>query len=221
MEPPMEPVLRPIEEPFKPAIFLDRDGVINHNRAAHVKSWAEFEFLPGVLQALRRLAQLGWPVVVISNQAAIGRGLVSQEAVNEIHCRMIQMVTAAGGHIDAVFYCPHRPEDGCLCRKPNPGLLLQAADELHLNLARSFLVGDAASDIDAASAVRCQPILVQTGRGREQLLLLHAQGAHGYFVADDLGGAVALILRQVAESQFGERQLEWREVEPGLHTFAN
>src|SRR5512141_1111041 len=100
---------------LSPAVFLDRDGVINFNRIDHVKSWAEFEFLPGALGGLRQLTQLGWPIVVVSNQAAIGRGLVSIDTVDDIHHRMVHIVQLAGGRIDSVLYCPHLPDESCAC----------------------------------------------------------------------------------------------------------
>jgi D-glycero-D-manno-heptose 1,7-bisphosphate phosphatase len=181
---------------IRPAVFLDRDGVINYNRPDHVKSWSEFEFLPGVLAALRRLARLQWPIVVISNQAAIGRGMASRQAVDDINARMVKAVQEAGGRIDDIFYCPHRPDEECACRKPRPGLLLRAAERLQLDLGRSFLVGDAESDVLAARAVNCRPVLVRTGRGWEQLATLRQQNA-SFYVADDLGGAVDWILTQV------------------------
>ncbi len=181
------------------AIFLDRDGVINRNRANHVKSWAEFEFLPGVLRAIESLSHLGWPLVVISNQAVIGRGLVSYHTVEEIHHRMVVIVERAGGRIDEVLYCPHRPEEMCICRKPNPGMLLRAAQELNLNLTSSFVVGDALTDIDAARSVGAQPVLVKTGRGDEQLARFGIQSFEGVYIAQDLRGAADWISQKVAE----------------------
>ncbi len=178
----------------RPAIFLDRDGVINRNRPDHVKSWAEFDFLPGVLTALRRLAQLEWPVVVISNQAVVGRGLVSRQAIDEINAHMVNIVKNVGGRIDRVFYCPHRPEENCNCRKPQPGLLLKAAEEMKLDLARSFFVGDAESDVMAAKAASCRPVLVKTGRGTGQMARLRQAQVMGYYLADDLADAVNWIL---------------------------
>jgi D-glycero-D-manno-heptose 1,7-bisphosphate phosphatase len=177
-----------------PAIFLDRDGVINRNRLDHVKSWAEFEFLPGVLDALRRLAQLEWPVVVISNQAIVGRGLVSRQTMDEISEQMTSVVWSVGGRIDRVFYCPHRPEEHCECRKPRPGLLLNAASEMGLDLTRSFFVGDAESDVRAAQAAGCRPVLVKTGRGFGQMARLRQSNVVGYYLADDLAEAVNWIL---------------------------
>ncbi len=179
------------------AIFLDRDGVINRNRAEHVKSWGEFCFLSGALDALRQLATLAWPVVVVSNQSAIGRGLVNHHTVDRINARMVASVCGAGGRIDDVLYCPHRPDEGCDCREPQPGLLLAAADRLGLDLARSFLIGDAESDVLAAHAVGCQPVLVTTGRGVEQIILLQQHGVDGFHVAEDLSEAVRWILGQI------------------------
>jgi len=178
----------------RPAIFLDRDGVINCNRPDHVKSWPEFEFLPGAIKALQRLSQLGWPVVVVTNQAVVGRGLVSRRTVEEIHAQMMAAVCGAGGRMDEVLYCPHGPEDRCACRKPRPGLLLLASARLGLDLSRSFMVGDAESDVFAAQAVGCRPVLVKTGRGVGHLGLLRQNHVRGYYLADDLADAVNWIL---------------------------
>jgi D-glycero-D-manno-heptose 1,7-bisphosphate phosphatase len=180
----------------RPAVFLDRDGVINRDREDYVKSWEEFVFLAGALEALRRLAGLGLPVVVVSNQAAIARGVVDRSVVDEIHARMVASVRAAGGQIDEVLFCPHGPDDACECRKPRPGLLLQAADRLALDLRASVLIGDAANDVQAARAVGCLAILVKTGRGAEQLDLLRQGGVDGFQVAEDLAEAVEWILSQ-------------------------
>jgi len=151
------------------AIFLDRDGVICENRPDYVKNWAEFRFLPGAKEGLALLKRLGLPIVVVSNQSAINRGFTSADAVNDIHRRMLDEVRTAGGRIDRVLYCPHRPDEACSCRKPRPGLLLQAARELNLDLCHSYLVGDAATDLLAGHSVGCQTMLVLTGRGLRQL----------------------------------------------------
>ncbi|MFQ5610861.1 MAG: D-glycero-beta-D-manno-heptose 1,7-bisphosphate 7-phosphatase [Anaerolineae bacterium] len=172
------------------AVFLDRDGVINYNRDDYVKRWAEFRFLPGALAALRRLAASPFQIVVVTNQSALGRGLLDPAGLECIHARMSRAVLAAGGRIDRIFYCPHRPEDGCACRKPRPGLLEQAARALNIDLARSYLVGDALSDIQAAQAAGCLPLLVLTGRGAAA----RQQSAGRYQVVRDLGAAVDWIL---------------------------
>lgn len=149
------------------AVFLDRDGVINENGVNYVKSWDEFIFLPNVFEPLRQLAQNGLLAIVVTNQSAINRGLVSAETVETIHRRMCEVIARNGGRIDAAFTCPHRPDENCGCRKPEPGLLLQAAKLFNLNLTRSYLIGDAFCDIAAGLAVDCRPILVLTGQGQE------------------------------------------------------
>jgi D-glycero-D-manno-heptose 1,7-bisphosphate phosphatase len=151
----------------KTAAFLDRDGVINRDRPDYVKSWDEFEFLPGVLEAFRVLASQPLTIVVVSNQSCIGRGLVSRETVDGIHARMTEAVRKSGGRIDAVYYCPHRPDEDCPCRKPRPGLILKAARELDIDLAASWLIGDDPKDLEAARAAGVRPVLVRTGHGRD------------------------------------------------------
>jgi len=152
------------------AIFLDRDGVICENRSDHVKSWVEFRFLPGAKSSLAALSQLGLPIVVVTNQAIVGRKMVSSSVVDDIHQRMMAEIESAGGRIDRVMYCPHRPGDRCGCRKPESGMLLQAADEMGIELSASYLVGDAATDMLAGQRVGCRLFFVLTGRGFQQLL---------------------------------------------------
>ncbi|MGE5618404.1 MAG: D-glycero-beta-D-manno-heptose 1,7-bisphosphate 7-phosphatase [Sphingomonadaceae bacterium] len=176
------------------AVFVDRDGVINRNRGSHVKSWKEFDFLPHVVEALAELTRHGFRTVVLTNQAAINRGIISRETVEEIHARMVAVLEAAGARIDGVFYCPHRPEEGCGCRKPEPGLLFQAADRLKLDLPGSYLIGDALTDLLAGMAAGCRPILVLTGRGFPQFLSPGARRVTHYHVSRDLRHAVRRIL---------------------------
>jgi D-glycero-D-manno-heptose 1,7-bisphosphate phosphatase len=176
------------------AIFLDRDGVICKNRTDHVKSWDEFRFLPGAKEALAQLSQLDLPVIVVTNQAAINRGLVSAKMVEEIHHRMVDEVTAAGGRIDRVFYCPHRPDEDCLCRKPRPGLLLQAAKEMGVQLAGSYMVGDAATDLLAGSRTGAETFLVLTGRGLRQVIPSFQVMSHPFRIMRELSDAVAHIV---------------------------
>lgn len=176
-------------------VLLDRDGVINRERPDYVRHWAEFEFLPGALQALRRLATLDWPVLVISNQSAVGRGLTTLDAVADIHRRMTAAVAAAGGRIDAVFVCPHHPNDGCACRKPRSGLLRQAAAAFGLRLVDCYFIGDALSDLLAARAVGSRPILVQSGLQGPRLPQL-LKDEPDVPLLPDLAHAVSLILAQ-------------------------
>jgi D-glycero-D-manno-heptose 1,7-bisphosphate phosphatase len=145
------------------AILLDRDGVINRERRDYVKSWEEFEFLPGALAALQRLATHPWPILVITNQSAIGRKLVSADDVDVIHRRISESVCRAGGRINGFFVCPHHPDEQCACRKPQPGLLIQAAQSFHLELTQCIFIGDSFTDYQAAAAVNCPAILVNSG----------------------------------------------------------
>jgi D-glycero-D-manno-heptose 1,7-bisphosphate phosphatase len=180
----------------QPAVFLDRDGVINENVGGdYVRSWEGFRFLPGALKAIERLTRAGYPIVVVSNQQGIGKGLMDSAAVDAIHERMLAAIRATGGDVTAVLYCPHLATDECECRKPKPGLLTRAADELGLDLAQSVFVGDAASDVAAARAAGCRPVLVLTGRGMEARAALDADGGYGPVdVVADLSAAVELIL---------------------------
>ena len=147
------------------AVFIDRDGVIFRNRDDYIKSWAEVELLPGAVDAIVRLSQAGLRVVLLTNQSAIGRRIVSRQVVEDIHHRLGQIVVAAGGRIDAVLMCPHHPAAHCRCRKPQPGLLFEAETQMGIHLASSWLVGDQPSDIDAAVAAGCFPILVRPLNG--------------------------------------------------------
>ncbi|GAB4434876.1 MAG: D-glycero-beta-D-manno-heptose 1,7-bisphosphate 7-phosphatase [Anaerolineae bacterium] len=176
------------------AVFLDRDGVINANRDDYVKTWDEVEILPGALEALARLAQTGYRVVLTSNQSPIGRALVTTEAVEAIHARLRARIEAAGGRLDAIYFCPHRPEDGCPCRKPAPGMLLQAARDLDLSLADSYMVGDALSDVEAGQRAGATAILVLSGRGQAQLAQPRPPGLRPFHIVPNLAEAVALIL---------------------------
>ena len=142
------------------ALFLDRDGVINRQRPDHVKSWAEFEFLPGALAGLALLRRQRIRVVVITNQAVVGRGLLHEEELLMIHRRMVTAVRAAGGHIERAYACLHTPEAGCRCRKPATALLEQASVELGISLPDSIMAGDSQRDLAAARAVGCLPVYI-------------------------------------------------------------
>ncbi len=149
----------------RPAIFFDRDGVLNVRRRDHVKSLAEFEFIPGALDALSELDVGDTPVVVVTNQSVIGRRLASTKEVDAIHAHLRAAMLAAGVQELSIYVCPHAPEDVCECRKPRPGLLLRAASELNLDLGRSVIVGDSLTDAQAGLAAGCYPILVGNFEG--------------------------------------------------------
>ena len=181
------------------AVFLDRDGVINRNRPDYVKSWEEVVFLPGVFESLRRLAGTLYKIIVISNQSAINRGIITTATVEDIHRRMTEAVQSHSGRIDNFVYCPHRPDEECDCRKPRAGMLLRSARRFSLDLAQCLLIGDAVSDLQAAWAVGCTPILVQTGKGRESLPMLRDSERGPTVVVEDLSAAVDWILKRDAQ----------------------
>jgi histidinol-phosphate phosphatase family protein len=135
------------------AVFLDRDGVINVDRRDYVKSWSEFRFMPRVFEALRLLKKNNLRVVIITNQSAVHRGLMSIETLEEIHHRMLKAIERRGGHIEAVYFCPHTPSENCECRKPKPGMVLQATKDLGIDLERSYFVGDSQKDIELARSL--------------------------------------------------------------------
>lgn len=177
-------------------IFLDRDGVINQNRADYVKSWDEFQFIDGAREALARLARSDFKIVITTNQSAIGRQLITREVVDDIHRRMLDDISGAGGRVDRILYCPHRPEEGCQCRKPRPGLLIQARDELGLDLNNSYLIGDSTEDIKAGTAVGCTTLLVLTGRGRQAFVDLQELDGPQPIVVENLADAANTILQR-------------------------
>jgi len=176
------------------AIFLDRDGVICTNRTDHVKSWEEFRFLPQAKNSLAALSRLGLPIIVVTNQAVINRGLVSARTVEDIHQRMIAEIEAHGGRIDKVAYCPHRPDENCVCRKPQPGMLQYLAAEMEIDLAQSYLVGDAVTDVMAGNRVGCCTYLVLTGRGLQQVVPALNLEAGRFTIVRDLLEATAQII---------------------------
>jgi histidinol-phosphate phosphatase family protein len=144
----------------RPAIFLDRDGVINRRRPGdYVLNWSQFEFVPGIREALKQIASLGLPMIVISNQAAIGKGLLATDALQEINTRMRQTLLQDGTALTAAYYCPHKSEENCACRKPRPGLIYAAANDFNLDLSRSVFVGDSEADVEAARAAGCRLVL--------------------------------------------------------------
>ena len=148
-------------------IFLDRDGVINRNPPdwGYVRTWEEFDFIPNALNAIRDLTESGYRIVVITNQAGIGRRLFSEENLRDIHSRMVAEIAEAGGRIDAIYYCPHHPETGCECRKPKPGMLTRAGDEHCIELSGAYLIGDSTTDIEAGQRAGATTFLVLTGHG--------------------------------------------------------
>ena len=190
-------------------IFLDRDGVINYDSPDYIKSWAEYRFLPGSLDALAALTAAGHRLILITNQSMIGRGMVSLDVLEDMHRRMQQAVAEAGGRIFDIFYCPHRPEDRCDCRKPAPGLILQAASRHHLDPCEAIMIGDNVKDIACGRNAGCgATILVRTGSGRRAEKEMAASGLRPTAVADDLSAAAGMILsgRVVLQTPSGEKR---------------
>jgi D-glycero-D-manno-heptose 1,7-bisphosphate phosphatase len=174
-----------------PAIFLDRDGVIIENRPSYVRSWSDVEIYPRALSALARLKDSPYKIVLVTNQSAIGRGFLSVEDAEAINQRLLGIIEAASGRIDGIFMCPHAPQDKCECRKPRPGLLLQAAEQLSLDLSNSILIGDALSDLKAGMAAGIQKVaLVRTGRGAQQLLSSEAATLQPFLIYNTLAEAL-------------------------------
>jgi D-glycero-D-manno-heptose 1,7-bisphosphate phosphatase len=164
-------------------VILGRDGILNVFRDDHVKAPQEWIPIEGALEAVARLNQAGWHAVLATNQAGIGRGLVDMTSLNAIHLHMMKMLAEKGGRIDAVFICPHAPEEACTCRKPLPGLMLQIAERWGLDdLARVPMVCDTQRDLQAARAAGCEPHLVRSGRaadfGETELAALTHAGVH-------------------------------------------
>jgi D-glycero-D-manno-heptose 1,7-bisphosphate phosphatase len=145
-------------------IILDRDGTINEDRDDYVKSPQEWVPLPGALEAIARLNHAGWHTVLATNQSGLGRGLFDMAMLNEMHARMNHLLARHGGRIDAVFFCPHAPEDQCDCRKPLPGLMMQIGERYGLELRDVPVVGDSLRDMQAGQAAGCPTHLVLTGK---------------------------------------------------------
>lgn len=176
-------------------MFLDRDGVINRDSPDYIKSWSEFEFLPGSLEAIKLLTLNGFTTIVITNQSVINRKMVSGNVLDDIHTRMKQAVTSNGGQIKDIFFCPHVPEDRCQCRKPSPGLIFRAKQKYRIDIATSVMVGDSAKDIECARNAGCgYAVLVKTGNGSEAEKILKEKAITPDLIARDLLEAVGWII---------------------------
>lgn len=150
---------------MNPFIILDRDGVINHADDLYVKSPEELTLISGSMEAIAKLNKAGFQVVVATNQSGIGRGFYDLNSLELIHAKLSQELAQFGGKIHEFFYCPHHPDDNCICRKPKPGMLSQIQKKYAINLADTFFIGDSEVDMQAAMTVGCKPLLVLTGKG--------------------------------------------------------
>lgn len=178
-----------------PAIFVDRDGVLIENRSEYVRDWSQVSIYPEAIRALSNSKLKNHKIVMVTNQSAVGRGIISLEAAEAINDRLVYLIRDRGSRIDGVYLCPHGPDDGCDCRKPRPGLLLRAAKELSLDLKRSWMIGDAWSDVQAGQAAGVQgTIILKTGRGADQLSLPQPANIGEFLVCKDLPHALKTIL---------------------------
>lgn len=150
-------------------IILDRDGVINYDSEEYIKTPEEWVAIPGSLEAIAQLNRLGYKVIVATNQSGLSRGLFDLEMLSEIHNKLHLELAAVGGYVEEIFFCPHHPDDKCLCRKPKPGMLHEISQKYDIDLKQTFFIGDNYSDVEAARAAGCNPILVLTSKGKKTL----------------------------------------------------
>jgi D-glycero-D-manno-heptose 1,7-bisphosphate phosphatase len=180
---------------MQPAIFLDRDGVIIQNRPNYVRSWEDVDIFPQALRAISKLRDLPYKVVIVTNQSAVGRGIITLEDAERINRLLVNEISGAGGQIDGIYMCPHAPEEGCDCRKPNPGLILEASEAQSLDLKRSVLIGDALSDLVAGRAAGISRVaLVLTGRGGDQVQTGEAESLKPFMIYANLEDAIDSII---------------------------
>lgn len=180
------------------AVFLDRDGVINRKApdGQYVTRWEDFHLLPGVVEGIAQLNRAGIRVIVVTNQRCVAKGLLTESDLQRLHSRMSAQLAQAGAFIDAIYYCPHSLEASCGCRKPAPGMLLEAAREHNLDLSTSWMIGDSGSDIQAGKIAGCRTVLVSTNNAAEQEAVKGtAQPAEADMVAESLFDSIQQILQ--------------------------
>lgn len=176
-------------------IVLDRDGVINHDSDAYIKKPDEWQPIEGSLEAIARLNHGGYVVAIASNQSGLARGYFDIDTLTAIHRKMEEMLAKIGGRIDAIFYCPHGPDDGCSCRKPKPGMLLEIGQRFNVPLKDVIFIGDSVTDIKAATNADANAVLVRTGKGSKAEKIIQAEADLSVPVYDDLASAVEAILQ--------------------------
>lgn len=157
----------------KPAIILDRDGVLNKKagKAKYVRNWNEWEWLPGAIEAISLLKKNGYIVIIVSNQAGIARGAMTEEDLKRIHNSMLSELRKDGGNIDKIYYCPHGWDDGCECRKPKPGMIFQAQRDFYIDLTKTFFIGDDERDVQAGQSAGCKTLLVDEHNSLMKLVI--------------------------------------------------
>ncbi|MGQ9424822.1 D-glycero-beta-D-manno-heptose 1,7-bisphosphate 7-phosphatase [Gilvimarinus sp. F26214L] len=175
-------------------VIIDRDGVINYDSDHYVKSAAEFQPIPGSLEAIAKLSQAGFTVAVATNQSGLGRGLFELEDLEAMHEKLTMLLHGLGGELGGIFYCPHLPDDDCDCRKPRSGLITAIEAELGMSARGAPLVGDSQRDLEAALSKGCDPILVRTGKGSKTLRNMPESLRQRVKILDDLSAAADYIL---------------------------
>ncbi len=183
------------DQEMLPLIILDRDGVINLDSDAYIKSVDEWIPVPGSISAIARLSKAGFQIAVATNQSGLARGYFDEIALANMHSLMRDLVEEEGGQIDGVFYCPHGPDEDCKCRKPATGLLDQIEEELGISVAGAWYVGDSAKDLELANAMKCIPVLVRSGKGEQTEANLKSGNSLPRLVFDDLAAAADFILQ--------------------------
>jgi len=179
---------------LRPGILIDRDGTLMEDRD-YLADPAGVRLFPGVAESIAVANRAGVPIAIVSNQSGIGRGYFTEADLAAVNARLIELLAAAGAHLDGLYHCPHAPEAGCSCRKPAPGMAEQAATDLRLDLTRSLVIGDKRADVELGRAVGATAVLVRTGYGREA----EAKGVAADQTFDDLATALAWALKRVGE----------------------
>ena len=191
--------MKPFSVPRGMAVFVDRDGTLNHDNG-YIISPGQLVLFPGVPEAIARLNQLGVMVIMVTNQSAIGRGMMTMEDLENIHARLAELLRPYGAILDGIFCCPHHPRDGCGCRKPKTGLIEQAVARYSLELSQCYLVGDKRSDLEAAQQVGVPGVLVMTSPYSKAAVQARDEGQVAIeYVAETFTQAVAWIEQQVVK----------------------
>ena len=194
--------MKMVSQLLRATVFLDRDGTLNHD-AGYITSPEDLILFPGVVESVARLNQFGCRLVLVTNQSAIGRGLMTEDDLHLIHQKLHEELGVGRGWLDGIFVCPHQPNDACECRKPNPGLIKQATKELGVNVLRSYLVGDKRIDIELANAVGSIGVLVMTSEfSKEALKAIESDQCQAGFVASDFCDAADWIVEDAKKREW-------------------
>ena len=175
-------------------IILDRDGVINNNSKNYIKNKNEWVPIEGSIKAISKLNEYGFKILVVTNQSGIGRGLFNKQDLDKIHLKMSSEIRSMGGYIEGIYYCPHKPEDSCGCRKPKTGLIDKIEKKLNIKVEKAILIGDSMSDIILANSINALPVLLKTGNGEETIEQLKNTDIR-YLYFDNLADATKAILK--------------------------